>query len=101
MALRPIDEIAVILDSFQCTLHSTVSVVRQNTDVVRVNRFRLYLLTAVVPIRTISCKLGLERQDIDTTGQNMVVCQRIWGHDTKGWISAGIATDRESGLIVE
>ena len=78
MALRPVDEIAVILESFQCTLHSTVSAVRQDTDVVRVNRFRLFLLTAVVPITTISHNLGLERQDIDTTGQN-VVCQRILG----------------------
>ena len=79
MALRPVDEIAVILKSFQCTLHPTVSAVRQDTDVVRVNRFRLYLLTAVVPIITISHNLGLERQDIDTTGQNIVVCQRILG----------------------
>ena len=74
MALRPVDEIAVILESFQCTLHSTVSVVRQDTDVVRVNRFRLYLLTAVVPITTISCNLGLDRQDVNATGQNIVVC---------------------------
>ena len=80
MALRPVDEIAVILESFQCSLHSTVSAIRQDTDVVRVNRFRLYLLAAVVPITTISCNLGLERQDIDTTGQNIVVCQTILGN---------------------
>ena len=79
MALRPGDEIAVILNIFQCTLHSIVSAVRQDTDVVRVNRFRLYLLTAVVPITTISHILGIERQDIDTTGANIVVCQRILG----------------------
>ena len=67
------------LDSFQCTLNSTVSVVRQDTDVVRVIRFRLYLLTAVVPITTISCNLGLERQDVNTTGPSIAVCQRILG----------------------
>ena len=79
MALRPVDEIAVVLESFQRTFNSTVSAVRQDTDVVRVNRFRLYLLTTVVPITTISHNLGLERQDVDTTGQNVVVCQRILG----------------------
>ena len=79
MALRPVDEIAVILDRFQCTLHSTVNAVRQDTDVVRVNRFRLYFLTAVVPITTISCNLKLESQDINTTGPCVVVCQRILG----------------------
>ena len=78
MALRPMDEIAVILENFQCTLHSTVSAVRQDTDVVRVNRFRLYLLIALVPITTLSCNLGLERQDVNITGAS-VVCKRILG----------------------
>ena len=39
MALRPGDEIEVILDGFLCTLHSTASAVTTDTDVVRVNRF--------------------------------------------------------------
>ena len=73
MALRPMDEIAVILENFQCMLHSTVSAIRQDTDVVRVNRFRLYLLTAPVPITSLSCNLGLERQDVDITGASVVV----------------------------
>ena len=79
MALRSAHEIAVFLESFQYTLYSTVSAVRQDIDVVRVNRFRLYLLTAIVPITTISHNLGLERRDVNTTGQNSVVCQRILG----------------------
>ena len=80
MALRPADEIEVILDSFLCTLHSTASAVTANTDVVRVNRFGLYLLTAVVPITTISHNLGLEIQDVNTTGPSVAVCQRIIGN---------------------
>ena len=57
MALRPVADIEGILDSFLCTLHTTVSVVQVDTDHVRVNRFRLYILTAVVPMTTISQKL--------------------------------------------
>ena len=74
MALRPVDKIEVILDSFLCTLQSTASAVAADTDVVRVNRFRLYLLTAVVPITTISHNLGLEIQDVDTTSPSVAVC---------------------------
>ena len=79
MALRPVADIEVILDSFLCTLHTTVSAVQADTDPVRVNRFRLYILTTVVPITTISCNLGLEIQDVDTTGPSMAVCTGSWG----------------------
>ena len=79
MALRPVDEIEVILDSFLITLHCTASAVTADTDVVRVNRFRLYLLTAVVHITTISRNLGIEIQDLNTTGPSVAVCQRIVG----------------------
>ena len=102
MALRSPEEIEVILDSFLCTLHSTASVVTADTDVVRVNRFPLYLLTAVVPITTISHNLGLEIQDVDTTGPSVAVCQRIVGDMIQRvGISAGIAMIKESSFIVE
>ena len=39
MALRSVEEIEVILDTFLCMLHSTASVVTSDTDLVRVNRF--------------------------------------------------------------
>ena len=79
MALRPMDEIAVILENFQCMLHSIVSAVRQDTDVVRMNRFRLYLLITLVPITTLSHNLGLKRQDVYTTGASIVVCEGTLG----------------------
>ena len=69
MALRHVDEIEVMLDSFLITLHCTASTVTLDTDIVKVNRLQLYLLTAVVPITTISHNLGIEIQDLNTTGQ--------------------------------
>ena len=79
MALRSVEEIEVILDTFLCMLHTTASVVTGDTDVVRVNRFRMYLLTAVIPIKTISHNLGLEIQNVDTIDPSVAVCQRIVG----------------------
>ena len=78
MPIRSILEIAVVLDSFICTVHATVSAVAGDTDLVRVHQFKLYLLTAVVPLTTISHGLGLEPdQHVDTTGTGSVVCQGI------------------------
>ena len=79
MALRSVEEIEVILDTFLCMLHSTASAVTGDADVVRVNRFQMYLLTVVVLITTISHNLGLEIQDVNTTGPSVAVCQRIIG----------------------
>ena len=79
MALRSVEEIEVILDTFLCMLHSTASAVTGDTDVMRVNRFPMYLLTTVVPITTISPYLGPEIQNVDTTGLSVAVCQRIIG----------------------
>ena len=50
MPIRPVLEIDIILDSFICTVHATVSAVAGDTDLVRVNRLKLYLLTAIVPV---------------------------------------------------
>ena len=77
MPIRPVLEIEV-LDSFICTVHATVSAVAGDTDLVRLNRFKLYLLTAVVPVTTISHGLGLEPdQYVNTTGTSSAVCPRI------------------------
>ena len=74
--IRPVLEIDIVLDSFICTVHSTVSAIACDTDLVRVNRFKLYLLTAVVPVATLSSGLTLEPdQHVDTTGTNSAVCQ--------------------------
>ena len=48
--IMPVLEIDVVLDSFTCTVHATLSAVAGDTDLVRVNRFKLYLLTAMVPL---------------------------------------------------
>ena len=78
MPIRPVLEIEVVLDNFICTVHATVSAVAHDTDLVRVNRFKLYLLTAVVPVMTLSSDLSLEPdQHVDTTGTSSAVCQRI------------------------
>ena len=78
MPIMPVLEIDIVLDSFICTVHTTVSAVAHDTDLVRVNRFRLYLLTAVVPVTTLSNGLSLEPdQHVDTTGTSSAVCQRI------------------------
>ena len=74
MPIRPVLEIDVVLDSFICTVHATVSAVAGDTDIVRVNRFKLYLLTAIVPVTTISRDLGLEDQHVNTTGTSSAVC---------------------------
>ena len=74
--IRPVLEIDVILDSFICTVHATISAVAGDTDLVRVNRFKLYLLTAIILVTTISCGLSLEPdQHVDTTGTSSAVCQ--------------------------
>ena len=76
--IRPVLEIDVVLESFICTVHATISAVARHSDLVRVNRFKLYLLTAVVPVTTISTGLGLEYdQHVDTTGTSSAVSQRI------------------------
>ena len=75
--IGPVLEVNVVLDSFTCTVPATVSAVAGDTDFVRVNRFKLYLLTAIVPVTTISCGLGLEDQHVDTTGTSSAVCQGI------------------------
>ena len=76
--IRPVLEIDIVLDSFICTVHTTVSAVAGDTDLVRVNRFKLYLLTAAVPLTTISCGLCLEPDEhVDTTGISSAVCQGI------------------------
>ena len=78
MPIMLVLEIDVVLDSFICTVHATLSVVAGDTDLVRVNRFKLYLLTAMVPITTISRGLGLEPdQHVDTTGTSSEVCKGI------------------------
>ena len=78
MPIRPVLEIDVVLDSFICTVHTTLSAVAGDTDWVRVNRFKLYLLTAVVPLTTISHGLGLEPdQHVNTTGISSEVCKGI------------------------
>ena len=76
--IRPILEIDIVLDSFICTAHATVSAVAGDTDLVRVNRFKLYLLTAAVPLTIISHALCLEPdQHVNTTGTSSAVCQGI------------------------
>ena len=76
--IRPVVEIDVVLDSFICTVYANVSAVASDTDLVRVNRFKLYLLGAVVPLTTISHGLSLEPdQHVDTTGTSSAVCQGI------------------------
>ena len=76
--IRPVLEIDVVLESFICTVHATISAVAHNSDLVRVNRFKFFLLTAVVPFTTISSGLGLEHdQHVDTTGTSSAVSQRI------------------------
>ena len=76
--MRPVMEIDVVFESFICTVCTTISAVAGDSDLVRVNRFKLYLLTAVVPVTTISTSLGLEHdQHVDTTCTRSVVCQRI------------------------
>ena len=71
-------EIDVVFESFICTICATISAVAGDSDLVRANRFKLYLLMAVVPVTTISTSLGLEHdQHVDTTGTSLVVCQRI------------------------
>ena len=76
--IRPVVEIDVVLDSFICTVYANVSAVASDTDLVRVNRFKLYLLSAVVPLTTISHGLSLEPdQHVDTTGTSSAVCQGI------------------------
>ena len=78
MPIRPVLEIDVVMDSFTCTVHATVSAVAGDTDLIRVDRFKLYLLTAVVPVTTIYRGLGLEPdQHVDTTSTSSAVCQRI------------------------
>ena len=42
-----------------------------------------YLLTAAVPVTTISKNLRQEIQDVDTTGPSTAVCQRILGDMTQ------------------
>ena len=76
--LRSVTEIDEFLESFICTVHVTLSAVSSDTDWERVNRFKLYLLTAAVPITTISHGLGLEAElHIATTGTSSEVCKRI------------------------
>ena len=76
--IRPVLEIDVVLESFICTVHTTISAVACDSDLVRINRFKLYLLTAVVPFTTVSSGLGLEHdQHVDTTGTSLAVSQRI------------------------
>ena len=78
MPIMPVLEIDVILDSFICTVYATLSAVAGDTDLVRVNRFKLYLLSAMVPITTISCGLGWEPdQHVDMTGTSSEVCKGI------------------------
>ena len=76
--IRPVMEIDVVFESFICTVFTTISAVAGDSNLARVNRFKLYLLTAVVPVTTISTSLGLEHdQHVDTTGTSSTVCQRI------------------------
>ena len=77
--IRPVLEIDVVLESFICTVHATISAVAHDSDLLRVNRVKLYLLTAMVPVTTISIGLGLEHgQHVDTTDTSSAVSQRIW-----------------------
>ena len=76
--IRSITEIDEFLESFICTVDATLSAVSSDTDWERVNRFKLYLLTAAVPITTISHGLGLEaEQHVATMGTSSEVCKRI------------------------
>ena len=76
--IRSVTEIDEFLESFICTVHATLGAVSSDTDWERVNRFKLYLLTAAVPITTISHGLGLEaEQHVATTGTSSEVCKRI------------------------
>ena len=75
--IRSVTEIDEFLESFICTVHVTLSAVSSDTDWERVNRFKLYLLTAAVPITTISHGLGLEAEHVATMGTSSEVCKRI------------------------
>ena len=76
--IRPVLEIDVVLESFIYTVHTTISAVARDSNLVRVNRFKFFLLTAVVPFITISSSLGLEHdQHVDTAGTSSAVSQRI------------------------
>ena len=78
MPIRPVLEIDIVLEDFICTVHATVSTVASDTDLVRVHKFKLYLLTAVVPVTTISHGLGLEPdQDVNTTGTSQRILTDI------------------------
>ena len=78
MPIRPVLEIDIVLEDFICTVHATVSAVASDTDLVRVHKFKLYLLTAVVPVTTISHGLGLEPdQDVNTTGTSQRILTDI------------------------
>ena len=76
--IRSVTEIDEFLESFICTVHATLNAVSSDTDWERVNRFKLYLLTAAVPIAMISHGLGLEaEQHVATMGTSSEVCKRI------------------------
>ena len=76
--IRTVTEIDEFLESFICTVHATLSAVSSDTDWERVNRFKLYLLTAAVPITMISHGLRLEpEQHVDTMGTSSEVCKGI------------------------
>ena len=78
MPIRPVLEIDIVLEDFICTVHATVSAVASDTDLVRVHKFKLYLLTAVVPVTTISHGLRLEPdQDVNTTGTSQRILTDI------------------------
>ena len=76
--IRTVTEIYEFLESFISTVHATLSAVSRDTDWERVNRFKLYLLTATVPITMISHGLGLEpEQHVNTMGTSSEVCKGI------------------------
>ena len=76
--VRSVTEIDEFLESFICTVHATVSAVSSDTDWEGVNRFKLYLLTAALPITAISHGLGLEpEQHVNKMGTSSEVCKGI------------------------
>ena len=101
MAVRYVEEIEAILDTFLCTLHSTASAVTSD---------RCCEGQQVLNVSSYCCCSNYN--NIPSPGTGNLRCRHNWskcgslpedcrGHDSESWISAGIAMITESPFIVE